>query len=115
MCQAYEGERAAIVAGENYATKQGFKAAATGGKLEDNPDKWSIYSGNAWYHGFACWMSGLLPWAIERELERGTGQRTANTFRQTGELPTSLLQELGIPAGAVSPLQRDFEAPHITH
>jgi hypothetical protein len=58
-------------------------------------------------------MSGLLPWAIERELERGTGQRIANTFRQTGELPAALLQELGIPAGVVSPLQRDFEAPQV--
>lgn len=117
MCQAYEAERAAIVSGENYSTRKGFTAAAIGANLEDNPLSWSIYDGQAWYHGFACWHEGLLPWAIESHYVRdrlvaqgksaygGEAQQLVSDFRNTGRLPTWLLRELEIPDDAISPLQ----------
>lgn len=117
MCQAYEAEYNAIVAGENFSTREGFAAAANGGKLGDNPCPWSIYEGQAWYHGFACWYQGILPWAVESRYIRdkfiaegkspygGEAQQVRLDFSKTGELPTWLLRELRIPDDTISPLQ----------
>ena len=125
MCQAYEGERASICAGEDHNTHMGFVAAATGKRLEDNPNyKGGLYDRKAWFHGFACWMVGLVPWCVERDLiyswaeQSGSDkykikQDISREFNKNGKLPEWLLLKLTIPADSISPLQRDFSTPDV--
>lgn len=67
MCQAYDGERASIVASENRATIEGFTAARKGLPKSANPHtKFGKYDSDAWDHGWDCWRHKILPWALER-------------------------------------------------
>ena len=73
MCQAYEGERAGIVASENRATISGFAAAHTNKPKSTNPyNQYNIlfgYERDAWDHGWDCYQTTeggrILPYALE--------------------------------------------------
>lgn len=95
MCQAYDGERASIVAGENYATIEGFVAARKGLPKSTNPHtKYGKYDSEAWGHGWDCWHQKILPWALEREYHlKGRvpdAQKASEQFKLTGEIPAEL-------------------------
>lgn len=98
MCQAYEGERALIISEEHYAATQGF-AAAWAGKLRENPYTQGIYAKQAWEHGFSCFGSHVLPWAIEKIYHEdgsrfGEGFKVSERFREKGTLPEKVLKIL---------------------
>ena len=95
MCQAYEGERNYIVAGENIATKRGFAAAKLHKPKDSNPFySLGIYDREAWNHGWESWHERLLPWALDREYRKITGawqtQDIQPQFKDTGKLPDEL-------------------------
>jgi hypothetical protein len=66
MCQAYEGERASIVASEQRATKEGYNAAKNG-QPKSNPydRRWDMYRHDAWNHGYGCFEEGIIPYCME--------------------------------------------------
>ncbi len=94
MCQAYEGERAAIVAGEDHATIKGFAAARNGMSQESNPYAWSKYDGKAWDLGWGCWQEGLLPWSLEKIYRENADlpevYAAVQDFKVLGKLPLEL-------------------------
>src|SRR3989344_6417478 len=94
MCQAYEGERAAIVALEDSATLKGFAAARNGVSKDSNPYDWSKSYRDAWNHGWGCWQESLLPWALEERYRTMTDIPTSisarERFRETRGLPPEL-------------------------
>lgn len=95
MCQAYDGEKALIAAGENHATIAGFTVASKGTLQSANPySRFEQYNRNAWNHGWSCWHEGILPWAIERqyrdERELLDIKNVHAQFRLTRELPADL-------------------------
>jgi len=100
MCQAYEAERASIVAGENRATIEGFKAASEGKLESDNPFNWGKYDKEAWDHGWRCWHQKILPYALEGIFLRETNfdySKTAivkDRFERKRSLPKILKQAL---------------------
>ena len=69
MCQAYEGERAMIVSGENRASLEGFKAALLNKRKTSNPyhKQYQGYDFKAWDHGWSCFNESprLFPFALE--------------------------------------------------
>lgn len=100
MCQAYEAERAFIVAGENRATIAGFKAAREEKPKSDNPFTWGKYNKEAWSHGWECWHQKILPYPLESILLKKTNydySRTngaKNRFKKTRWLPKILKEAL---------------------
>lgn len=95
MCQAYDGEKALIAAGESHATIAGFTAARKGIPQSANPcGRFEQYNRNAWNHGWACWHEGILPWALERQYHDegrlSDAQKAHEQFRLTRELPVDL-------------------------
>lgn len=94
MCQAYEGERAAIVAGEEHAQIKGFAAARFGVSENSNPYTWCKYDKAAWDLGWGCWQEGLLPWALERQYRQKVDLRVVyaavDEFKLSRKLPTEL-------------------------
>lgn len=96
MCQAYDGERASIIAGENSAAIEGFAAARKGLPKSTNPFvKFGLkYNLEAWDHGWGCWHEGILPWALERQYYlKGKfleGQKIREQFAKTREIPAEL-------------------------
>lgn len=86
MCQAYEAERAAICAVENWATKRGWAAHRDGIGLDKNPYWEHGYAHEAWIHGWRCRDAGTpIPWAIEREYR---AKRERETGKYCYETPT---------------------------
>ncbi|MBI4152395.1 hypothetical protein HY495_01680 [Candidatus Woesearchaeota archaeon] len=94
MCQAYEGERAGIVALEDRATIKGFAAARAGFSKSANPYYWSGLFTEAWDHGWGCWQEKLLPWALEQRYRTITDIPTSiharQKFKETQDLPPEL-------------------------
>ena len=97
MCQAYEAERASIIASENYATIKGFMAARKGLPKSANPyhKKFDTYRREAWDHGWNCWRKPrVLPWALEQKYHRegryADAQKAREQFELTGKIPAEL-------------------------
>jgi len=95
MCQAYDGERASIITGENYATIEGFAAARKGLPKSANPHReFGMYDREAWDHGWDCWHHKILPWALERvyHLEGKISEaiEAKKRFELTKEFPAEL-------------------------
>lgn len=96
MCQAYDAERAVILAKENLATLRGFAAARLARQKSENPyhQKGEMYSFDAWNHGWNCWWERILPWALEKTYHsRGDyagAQQARFSFEKTGKLPEEL-------------------------
>jgi hypothetical protein len=84
MCQAYEGERASIVAGEEWSARSGYAAHRDGKPLTDNPH-YSGYDQRAWDHGWKCREEGIVPWSIEK---RFRNLREQETGKPSYEHPT---------------------------
>lgn len=72
MCQAYEGEAAAIRSSEDSATRRGFFDALAGKNESKNPYKgpWDSYERKAWEHGRHCAVERFLPWTIESRVRK---------------------------------------------
>lgn len=109
MCQAYEGERAAIVSGENFASLRGFKAALLNKPQTSNPyhKQFEGYNFRAWDHGWNCFMGPhrLFPFALELEYHQhceivlkkdwydyglAVLRKMEKQFEKTGKLPAIL-------------------------
>jgi len=67
MCQAYEAERNFIIAGEERATIEGYRAHRDGKLLTDNPN-FPGYDHKAWEHGWQCREEGIIPWGIVKRI-----------------------------------------------
>lgn len=88
MCQAYEGEASYIQKSEGRATIEGFKAAKNGEPITKNPHReYSIYEREAWNHGWRCFQSKLLPYAIECLVPAGPFRgKLREVFKKTGKI-----------------------------
>lgn len=64
MCQAYEGERASIVASERIAMRKGYEAAKKG-EPKANPYDWDMYRRDAWNLGYDCFTEEITPWFMK--------------------------------------------------
>ncbi len=80
MCQAYDGERRFIVNSELRSAKEGFKAAYSGKSVEDNPHT-LLWNKEAWDRGYSCFMDGIIPWGVERELREKVGYGKTSEIR----------------------------------
>ncbi len=105
MCQAYEGERNAIISGEHFASIRGFKAALLNQSETYNQCGGDMYASKAYDHGFDCYQGRILPYAMELKYRDycetvlkkewyGYGLKNLrdieNEFKKTGELPEIL-------------------------
>ncbi|MDO8495473.1 MAG: hypothetical protein Q7S32_03050 [bacterium] len=93
MCQAYEAERYLIAYSENSATIVGFKAARDGQTKDTNPHRLK-YEREAWDHGWACWQTRLLPWALEKHYYSVNDYKGARQAREQFENYGTLPQDL---------------------
>jgi hypothetical protein len=100
MCQAYEGERRAIVAGENIASVKGFAAAHANKPKSANPHKspFCKYQHDAWNHGWESYKEGHFPWGLEKlyrkKVSLETVYRVTERFREKRSLTPAILQIL---------------------
>jgi len=98
MCQAYENERAGIVASEHYATIKGFAAARQSKSKSDNPfnTPYFSYEKDAWNHGWNCWHERILPAALQKQYwnkgDYAKAQSESFLFEATGKLSPELEQ-----------------------
>lgn len=67
MCQAHAGEASFISYLEDKATIRGYDAAKRGESCITNPHKFDYYEGKAWLHGWRCFHTGLVPYAMEKK------------------------------------------------
>lgn len=87
MCQAYDGEYRAVVAGENFAARLGFAAALAG---HSSVAPWPYTGDGDWQHGYDCFAARILPWGVESALH-GDGRAAARLlFQTTGKLTPEL-------------------------
>lgn len=93
MCQAYEGERRFVILSEQYEEREGFKAALCG--ESDSPP--SAMFEDDWLHGYRCFQQRILPWGIGTLFADHNERNLAEmTFKQTGVVPRSVLDILGV-------------------
>jgi hypothetical protein len=98
MCQYFKSERRVLISLEQTATRNGFYAAKDGKPKSANPSVWTVgdkqYSDpykDDWDHGWDCWHSRVLPWAIQKLfVDERQRSMIKDYFKEHGILPEDI-------------------------